>query len=73
MLEGPSDMLIEQTLKLEFTASNNQAKYETLIFSVILTLEMGSTRLKVKSDSQLVANQVSGPYQAKEPKLIKYL
>jgi hypothetical protein len=34
---------------------------------------MEVTDLKAKSDSQLVTNQVSGEYQAKDPQLAKYL
>lgn len=56
MLEGPRNKFIEEALKFEFSASNNQAKYEAFIVSMILTLEMGATRLKEKGDSQLVAN-----------------
>lgn len=38
-----------------------------------LALEMGAYRLKENNDSQLVSNQVSGKYQVKEPKLLKYM
>lgn len=62
VLKGPSDIIIDQVLKFEFTASNNQDEYDTLIAGMILALEMGATRLKAKNDSQLVANQVSGHY-----------
>lgn len=58
-LEGLGDILIEQTLKLEFIANNNQAEYEALIIGMILTFEMWVFRQRAKSDSQLVANQVS--------------
>lgn len=40
---------------------------------MVLTLEMGTSNLKAKSDSQLVENIVVMGYQVKEPKLIKYL
>lgn len=73
MLEGSGDILIEQALKFKFTTNNNQADYEALIVGIILALEMGSPRLKAKTDSYLVANQVSGKYQDKEPQLIIYL
>ncbi|MCI78084.1 gag-pol polyprotein, partial [Trifolium medium] len=31
VLEGPDGVLIEQTLRFDFKASNNQAEYEALI------------------------------------------
>ena len=40
---------------------------------MVVALEMGASRLKAKSDYQLVANQVVGEYQAKEPLLIRYI
>lgn len=67
VLEGPGDILIKQALKFEFAATNNQAKYESLITRMILALEMGAFRLKAKTNSHMVANQVSGHYQSKEP------
>lgn len=73
MLERPDNLVIEQVLKFEFIASNNQTEYEALIVCMILTLKMGATRLKAKSKSQLVVNQVSGQYRARESQLIKYL
>lgn len=51
VLKGPGDILIEQALKLDFTTSNNQAEYEALIVGMILSLEMGASRLKTKTDS----------------------
>ncbi|KAK2373754.1 hypothetical protein QL285_074768 [Trifolium repens] len=73
VLEGPDGVLIEQSLRFAFKASNNQAEYEALIAGMKLAREMEVTDLRAKSDSQLVTNQVSGDYQTKDPQLIKYL
>jgi len=35
ILEGPSGLLIEQSLKFTFRANNNQAEYETLIAGML--------------------------------------
>lgn len=40
MLEGPNDLLIKQSLKFEFNASNNQSGYEALITVMTLLLEV---------------------------------
>lgn len=37
-----------------------------------LTLEVGTSTLKAKNDSQLVVSQVYNKYLAKEPRLIEY-
>ncbi len=51
ILEGPGDVLIEQSLRFEFKASNNQAEYEALIAGMNLAAEMGAENLRAKSDS----------------------
>lgn len=45
VLEWPSDILNEQALKFEFTAINNQEEYKAFIIGMILTLDMGASRL----------------------------
>jgi len=73
ILEGPSELLIEQALRFVFKASNNQAEYEALIVGMLLAKELGTQSLLVKSDSLLVSGQVTGEYQAKDPQLASYL
>lgn len=73
ILEGPDGVLIEQSLRFEFKASNNQAEYEAHIAGMRLAKEMGATNLEARSDSQLLTGQVSVEFQAKDPQLAKYL
>ena len=68
ILEGPNGLLIEQALRFAFKVSNNQAKYEALIVGMLLAKEMGAHSLLAKSDSLLVIGQVTGEYQAKDPR-----
>lgn len=60
MLEGLCNILIEQELKFKFRARSNQTEHEAFIADMILALEMGAFKLKEKSDSQMVVNQVTG-------------
>ncbi|XP_020228479.1 uncharacterized protein LOC109809548 [Cajanus cajan] len=73
VLEGPGGILLEQSLRFEFRASNNQAEYEALLAGMALAKEMGATSLSARSDSQLITGQVAGTFQAKDPQLAKYL
>ncbi|GAU38036.1 hypothetical protein TSUD_274380 [Trifolium subterraneum] len=73
VLEGPEGVLIEQSLRFAFKESNNQAEYEALIAGMKLAKEMEVQELKAQSDSQLVANQLAGEFQTKDPQLAKYL
>ena len=51
ILEGPNGVLIDQSLRFAFKASNNQAEYEALIAGILLAKEMGAKVLVAKSDS----------------------
>jgi len=45
VLEGPGELLVEQSLQFEFKTSNNQAEYEALIAGLELARDMGAIRL----------------------------
>ena len=72
ILKGPNNITMEQAFKLNFRASNNQAKYEALIVGLKLAREVGAKRLRCYTDSQLVQGQVANTYQTKEIVLLKY-
>jgi len=73
VLEGPGGVLIEQSLRFSFKASNNQAEYEALIAGMLLAREIRVKRLSARSDSLLVTGQYSGEFSANDPQLAKYL
>jgi len=68
-LEGPGQITKEQSIRFGFTTSNNQAEYEALIAGLKLAKDLGVRNLKCQIDSQLVAGQMNGEYQAREPLL----
>ncbi|XP_077222186.1 uncharacterized protein LOC143856029 [Tasmannia lanceolata] len=70
---GPEGFTLQYALRLDFKASNNEAEYEALIAGLSLAAELGAEKLKVYSDSQLVVNQVNGTYEAKGPRMKRYL
>src|ERR1044072_5335429 len=73
ILQGPDGIQVEQSLRFNFKASNNQAEYEALIAGMSLAIEMDAIQFLIRSDSQLVVSQVQGEYQAKDEQLAKYL
>jgi len=54
ILEGLSNITLEQALKLNFKASNNQSEYKTLIVGLKLAKEVVVKKLRCYTDSQLV-------------------
>src|ERR1051325_7603682 len=73
LLKNEEDIIIEHSLTLAFPTSNNQAEYEALLAGLRLTEDIGARDIQVFIDSQLVASQVLGDYQAKNDSLIEYL
>ncbi|XP_074346702.1 uncharacterized protein LOC141685507 [Apium graveolens] len=60
-------------IHLKFYATNNDAEYEALINGLKLALEVGVVNLIVRSDSELVVNQVNGGFQARGPRTELYM
>ena len=54
ILEGPDNITLEQTLKLNFRASNNQAEYEAFIACLKLAREVRAKRLRCNTNLQLL-------------------
>ncbi|MBI5243757.1 MAG: ribonuclease HI family protein [Elusimicrobia bacterium] len=53
--------------------TNNAAEYEALLEALRLAFELGGTRLKIRSDSELLVRQYNGQYRVKSPKLLEFL
>ncbi|XP_019223390.1 PREDICTED: uncharacterized protein LOC109205168 [Nicotiana attenuata] len=65
VLISPSGKIIRQTIKY-YPITNNEAKYEAMVVGLELAKEMGIEQIEIKSDSQLVVNQMQGNYVARE-------
>ncbi|XP_065017249.1 uncharacterized protein LOC135643811 [Musa acuminata AAA Group] len=73
VLRAPDRRSFERSLRFGFRATNNEAKYEALLAGLRLALEMQVVALHVHTDSQLVAEQLSGGYEARDSTMTKYL
>ncbi|GAU41760.1 hypothetical protein TSUD_13610 [Trifolium subterraneum] len=73
ILENEEGILIEVSIALSFPTSNNQAEYEAFLAGLRLAEDVGAKEIKIYTDSQLVASQVLGEYQAKNDNLSEYL
>nr|KYP74755.1 Uncharacterized protein Mb2253c family [Cajanus cajan] len=72
ILEGPSGLILEQSLRFAFKTSNNQAEYEALLAGLRLAQEVGARRIVCWTDSKIVSEQVNDHFQVKDPNLLKY-
>jgi ribonuclease HI len=60
-------------VKLNFSCTNNIAKYEALLLGLRKLKAMGIRRAILKTDSQVISGHVDKSSKARDPKLEKYL
>ena len=73
VLISPEKLTIEKSLRLGFSATNNEAEYEVLLEGMSMVQKMGGKSIKIFSDSRLVVGQVKGELEARDEKKQGYL
>ena len=73
VLVSAEKIIIEKSLRLSFSVTNNEAEYEALLMGMIMVQKMGGKALKVFSDSKLVVGQVRGDLEARDSRMQEYL
>lgn len=73
LLESPTEEQLEQSIRLRFSASNNEAEYEAILSSLSLAIALLASKIKIHSDSQLVVGHIRKEYKAKDKRMTKYL
>ena len=73
VLISPEKITIEKSLRLGFSATNNEAKYETLLVGMTMVPKLGGKSMEIFLDSRLVVGQVKGKLEAREVRMQEYL
>ena len=73
VLVSPKQITIEKSLRLSFSAKNNEAKYEVLLEGMFMVQRMKGKAVKIFSDSRLVVDQVKGELEARDERMQGYL
>ena len=73
VLISPEEIIIEKSLRLGFSATNNEAEYEALLMEMNIVQKMGGKVVELFSDSRLTVGQVKGELEAQDPKMQEYL
>lgn len=63
---------LKKSLRFGVYTTNNETEYKALISNLMLGKSLGATTIAIKSDSQLVVNQVKSISNAKDPNKAKY-
>jgi len=70
---SPERITIEKSLRLGFSATNNEAEYKTLLVGMAMVQKMDGKAVELFSDSRLVVGQVQGELEARDPRMQEYL
>ena len=70
---SPERIIIEKSLRLGFSAANNEAEYEALLMGMTMVQKMGGRTVEIYSDLRLVVSQVKGELEARDVRIQDYL
>lgn len=73
VLISPKGITIEKSLRLGFSATNNEAEYEALLEGMSMIQKLGGKSINMFSDSRLVVGQVNGKLEVKDERMQEYL
>ena len=73
VVTSPKGIIIENSLRLGFSATNNEAEYEALLEGMTMVQRMGARIVEIFSDSRLVVGQVKGELEARDVRMQDYL
>ena len=69
VLVSPKKIIIEKSLRLGFSATNNEAEYEALLMGMNVVQKMGGKAVEVFSNSRLIVGQVKGELEARDARM----
>ena len=73
VLISPERIMIEKSLRLGFSATNNEVQYEILLVGMTMVQKMGGKVVEIFSNSRLVVGQVQGELEARDLRIQEYL
>ena len=66
-------LILEKSLRLGFSATNNEAEYETLLERMSMVHKIRGKSVTIFSDSRLVVGHVKNELEAKNERMRGYL
>ena len=73
VLISPERIIIKKSLRLGFSATNNEAKYEALLIEMTIVQKIGGKVVDIFLDSRLVVGHVQEELEAKDIRMQEYL
>ena len=69
VLISPEKLVVEKSLRLGFSTTNNEAEYETLLEGISMVHRMGGRSVTMFSDSRLVVGQVKSELEVRDERM----
>ena len=69
VLVSPEGITIEKSLRLRFSATNNEAEYEALLEGMSMIRKLGGKFVNMFSDLRLIVGQANGELEAKDERM----
>ena len=69
VLVSPEKITIKKSLRLNFSATNNEAEYKALLKGMVMVQKMRGKAVRAFSDSKLVVGQVKGDLEARDSRM----
>ena len=73
VLVSPEKLIVEKSLRLGFSATNNEVEYEAFLEGMSMVHKMGGRSVTMFSDSRLVVGQVKSELEARDERMRGYL
>ena len=73
VLITPEKLIIKKSLRLGFSATNNEAEYENLLEGMSMVQRMRGKAVNMFSDSRLVVGQMKSELEARDERIQGYL
>ena len=73
VIVSPKRIIIEKSLRLGFSTTNNEAEYETLLEGMAMVQKMGGRVVEMFSNLRLVVGQVKRELEARDVRMQEYL
>ena len=64
---SPKKIIFEKSLRVGFSATNNESKYEALLVGMTMVLRMKGKAVEMFSNSRMVIGQVGGRIGSQRP------
>ena len=69
VLESPEKTVIKKSLRLGFSATNNETEFEALLQGMAMVQKTGGKVVEIFSDSRLVVGQVKGELEVRDARM----